>query len=192
MRAPPTHYAHSGEASIAYQMLGDGPCDLVVINGPASHLEIMWEEPRTARASGSSAKFARLIMFDRRGTGLSDPVFEPPTLEQQVDDMRAVLAAVGSERIVADRRQSTSGSRPCSRPLIPTRSPAWCSPGVAADGAHMVGGRPASLCVEAIESGWGDGTLVALYAPSQVGNQEFVEWWGRMQRSALSPGMARG
>jgi pimeloyl-ACP methyl ester carboxylesterase len=100
--SPSTHYAHSGDASIAYQVVETAPagaCDLVVINGPASHLELIWEEPRTARTFRTMAQFARLIMFDRRGTGLSDPVSEPPTLEQQVDDLRAVLAAVGSERV---------------------------------------------------------------------------------------------
>ena len=70
-----------------------------MITGPASHLEILWEEPRTAATFRRMSDFARLIMFDRRGTGLSDPVTEPPTLEQQVDDLRAVLAAVGAERV---------------------------------------------------------------------------------------------
>src|ERR1700722_5256473 len=98
MSAPRTHYAHSGDASIAYQTLGEGPCDLVVISGPASHLEILWEEPRTARTFRRMSEFARLIMFDRRGTGLSDPATAPPTLEQQVDDLRAVLTAGGAER----------------------------------------------------------------------------------------------
>ena len=98
MIAPATHYTRSGDASIAYQTLGDGDCDLVVVTGPASHLERMWEEPRTARTFRRMADFARLIMFDRRGTGLSDAVPEPPTLEQQADDLRAVLEAVGSQR----------------------------------------------------------------------------------------------
>lgn len=98
MLTPATHYTRSGDASIAYQTLGDGACDLVVITGPASHLERMWEEPRTARTFRRMAEFARLIMFDRRGTGLSDAVPEPPTLEQQADDLLAVLQAVGSQR----------------------------------------------------------------------------------------------
>ena len=91
-----TRYARSGEASIAYQVLGDGPIDLVLINGPASHLEMMWEEPGTARCFEHLASFSRLLMFDRRGTGLSDPVSRPPTLEQQMDDLRAVLDPWGS------------------------------------------------------------------------------------------------
>ena len=190
MRAPPTHYAHSGEASIAYQVTGDGPCDLVVINGPASHLEIMWDEPRTASSFHKLAKFARLIMFDRRGTGLSDPVYEPPTLEQQVDDMAAVLAEVGSER-TSLIGGSDLGLSAMFAATHPDKVTGLVLSGVAADGQHMVGGMAREPLRQAIESGWGDGTLVSLYAPSQIGNPEFVEWWGRMQRSALSPGMAQ-
>ena len=72
--------------------------DLVVINGPASHLEILWEEPATARCFERLASFSRLVLFDCRGTGLSDPALEPPTLEQQMDDLLAVLEEVGLEQ----------------------------------------------------------------------------------------------
>jgi class 3 adenylate cyclase/alpha-beta hydrolase superfamily lysophospholipase len=188
--SPPTHYARSGDASIAYQVLGDGPCDLMVINGPASHLELMWEEPGTARAFRRMAKFARLIMFDRRGTGLSDPVTEPPTLEQQVDDAQSVLTHVGSERL-ALIGGSDLGLSAMFAATFPEQVEGLVLSGVAADGKDMVGGSAKGPMLDAIESSWGDGTLVSLYAPSQVANKQFVEWWGRMQRSALSPGMAR-
>jgi len=96
--APRTLYAHSGDASIAYQVIGDGPINLTVANGPSSHLEIIWEEPSTARAFRRLASFSRLVLFDRRGTGLSDPVSRPPTLEQQMDDLRAMVRRVLSSR----------------------------------------------------------------------------------------------
>ncbi len=188
--SPPTHYARSGDASIAYQVVGDAPCDLVVITGPASHLELMWDEPRTARTFMRMAEYARLIMFDRRGTGLSDPVAEPPTLEQQVDDLRAVLAAAGSER-VAMIGGSDLGLSALFAATYPDRVTALVLSGVAADGAHTLAGPSRQQMLDAIENGWGDGTLVSLFAPSQVGNPMFVEWWGRLQRSAVSPGMAR-
>jgi class 3 adenylate cyclase len=188
--SPPTHYARSGDASIAYQVLGEGPCDLVVITGPASHLELMWEEPGTARSFRRLAKFARLIMFDRRGTGLSDPVTQPLTLERQVDDMRAVLAAAESERI-ALIGGSDLGLSAMFAATYPDQVAGLVLSGVAADGKDMLGGSAHSSMLDAIQSRWGDGTLVSLYAPSQVDNREFVEWWGRMQRSAVSPGMAR-
>lgn len=190
MSSPPTYYARSGEASIAYQVTGDGACDLVVINGPASHLELMWEEPGTARTFHRMAEFARLIMFDRRGTGLSDPALAPPTLEQQVDDLRAVLAAVGSER-VSIIGGSDLGLSALFAATYPEQVSALVLFGVAADGRHTLVGRSREHMLDAIERSWGDGTLVSLYAPSQVGNRAFTDWWGRMQRSAVSPGMAR-
>ncbi len=190
MNTPSTRYAHSGDASIAYQVLGEGPCDLVVVTGPASHLEMMWEEPRTARTFRGMAEFARLIMFDRRGTGLSDAVSEPPTLEQQVDDLRAVLDAVDADR-VSIIGGSDLGLSALFAATYPDRVNALVLSGVAADGEHTLVGRSRDEMLDAIDSSWGDGALVHMFAPSQVGNREFVEWWGRMQRSALSPGMAR-
>jgi class 3 adenylate cyclase len=191
--SPPTHYTRSGDASIAYQVIDTAPaqaCDLVVINGPASHLELMWEEPRTARTFRAMADFARLIMFDRRGTGLSDPVTQPPTLEQQVDDLKAVLAAAGSER-VSVIGGSDLGLSALFAATYPEKVTALVLGGVAADGAHTLTGRSHAQMLDAIENNWGDGTLVSVFAPSQAGNPEFVRWWGRMQRSAVSPGMAR-
>jgi class 3 adenylate cyclase len=190
MSSPRTHYAHSGDASIAYQTLGEGPCDLVVISGPASHLEILWEEPRTARTFRRMSEFARLIMFDRRGTGLSDSVVEPPTLEQQVDDLRAVLAATGAER-VSMIGGSDLGLSALFAATYPEQVSALVLCGVAADGQHTLVGRQADEMVETLETDWANGSLVSQFAPSQANNRAFVEWWGRMQRSAVSPGMAR-
>jgi class 3 adenylate cyclase len=187
---PATRYARSGDTSIAYQVLGDGPCDLVVVTGPASHLELMWEEPRTARTFSAMAEFGRLILHDRRGTGLSDAGSEPPTLEQQVDDLRAVLEAVDADR-VSIIGGSDLGLSALFTATYPDRVNALVLSGVAADGRHTLVGRTRKELLHAIDSNWGDGALVSLYAPSQLGNREFVEWWGRMQRSAVSPGMAR-
>ena len=98
MSTPPTQYAKSGDASIAYQVVGDGPIDLVLVLGFATHLELQWEAPPFARFFERISSFSRLIIFDKRGTGLSDPVTEVPTLEQRIDDVRAVMDAAGSER----------------------------------------------------------------------------------------------
>src|SRR6478735_11832423 len=97
---PQTRYAKSGDVNIAFQVLGQGPPDLVYIPGWASNIEIFWEEPSFARFLRRLASFSRLILFDKRGTGLSDPVSHLPTLEQRMDDVRAVLDAVGSRRAV--------------------------------------------------------------------------------------------
>ena len=95
---PTTRYARSGEISVAYQVVGNGPRDLVLAPGFVSHLEWAWEEPTLARFLERLASFSRLILFDKRGTGLSDPTDTPPTYEERMDDLRAVMDHVGSER----------------------------------------------------------------------------------------------
>jgi class 3 adenylate cyclase len=99
IRAPDTRYARSGTLNIAYQVVGDGPIDLLYVPGWVSNVELMWEEPPLARIFERLAGFSRLILFDKRGTGLSDPVAldRLPSLEERMDDVRAVCDAVGSE-----------------------------------------------------------------------------------------------
>ena len=100
MKMPDTRYAKSGDLSIAYQVAGHGPIDLVFAAGWISNVELGWEQPRIARFYERLTSFSRLILFDKRGTGLSDrvPDSRPPTIEERTDDIRAVLDAVGSER----------------------------------------------------------------------------------------------
>ena len=95
---PETRYARSGDVNIAYQVVGDGPIDPVFVPGFVSHLDLQWGDPRIARFLEKLASFSRLIMFDKRGTGLSDPVAAPAALEDRMDDVRAVMDAAGSER----------------------------------------------------------------------------------------------
>jgi class 3 adenylate cyclase len=100
MAAPRTRYTRSGDVGIAYQVVGEGPQDLVYVPGFVSNIEVMWDDPDSARFLNSLASFSRLIVFDKRGTGVSDavPLDELPTLEQRMEDVRAVMDAVGSER----------------------------------------------------------------------------------------------
>jgi pimeloyl-ACP methyl ester carboxylesterase len=188
--APRTVYAHSGDASIAYQVVGDGPIDLVLANGPCSHVEIVWEEPTTARCMRRLASFSRLVLFDRLGTGLSDPVSRPPTLEQQMDDLRAVLDHAGIER-PALYGASDLGLCALYAATYPDQVSSLVLSGVAATGARTITPDVSAVIEDALLNSWGDGTLMALWAPSQIGNRGFEEWWARMQRSAASPGMAR-
>src|SRR5262245_6376283 len=95
---PKTRYARSGDLHIAYQVMGEAALDLVFVPGFVSHLEQDWQSPATATCLGRLASFSRLIRFDKRGTGLSDRVGGMPTLEQRMDDVRAVMDSVGSER----------------------------------------------------------------------------------------------
>src|SRR5437899_5189490 len=100
MDRPQTRYARSDDVNIAYQVVGDGPTELVFVMGWVSHLDYFWEEPSFARFLNRLASFSRLILFDKRGTGLSDRVSirDLPTLEQRMDDVRAVMDAVGSQQ----------------------------------------------------------------------------------------------
>ena len=91
-------YARSGDVNVAYEVVGDGPIDLVLVSGFVSHLALDWEEPRSARFLDRLASFARLIRFDKRGTGLSDRPGGLPDLETRMDDVRAVMDAAGSKR----------------------------------------------------------------------------------------------
>src|SRR5882762_240054 len=95
---PETRYAKSGDTNIAYQVVGSGSRDLILVPGWVSNIEVLWEEPAVARFLGRLASFSRLILFDKRGTGLSDRLGALPTLETRMDDVRAVMDAVGSER----------------------------------------------------------------------------------------------
>jgi class 3 adenylate cyclase len=98
MPRPETNYARSGDVSIAYQVIGDGPFDLVFVPGFVSHLELRWTMPPMAKGLLELADFSRLIIFDKRGTGMSDHVTGTPTLEERMDDIRAVMDAAGSQR----------------------------------------------------------------------------------------------
>jgi pimeloyl-ACP methyl ester carboxylesterase len=95
---PDTRYTSSGGINIAYQVVGGGPIDLVLVPGWVSNVEAFWEEPNFARFLGELSSFSRLILFDKRGTGLSDRVVEVSTLEERMDDVRAVMDAIGSKR----------------------------------------------------------------------------------------------
>src|SRR5713226_4335935 len=94
-----TRYAKSGSVSIAYQVMGDGAIDLVLVPGFVSHVEVAWEEPRLARFLSRLASFSRLIVFDKRGTGMSDPVAIPPSMDERMDAIGAVMDAAGSARV---------------------------------------------------------------------------------------------
>ena len=95
---PETKYAKSGDVNIAYQVLGSGSLDLIYVMGWVSNVEYFWQEPSMNRFLRRLSSFSRLILFDKRGTGLSDKVANLPTLEQRMDDVRAVMDAVGSEK----------------------------------------------------------------------------------------------
>ena len=140
-----TKYARSGDAHIAYQTVGDANLDLVLLPGAFSHVEHQWEEPSFARFLHRLASFSRLIVLDVRGTGLSDRATDLPTLEEQIDDVLAVLDAVGSKRAALFGLSQGAVWRRCSPPLIPRARPhsfssaptrAACGPKTSRGGGH--------------------------------------------------------
>jgi class 3 adenylate cyclase len=187
---PPTRYARSGDAMIAYQVLGEGPVDLIAVGGPASHLDLQWEEPETARTLERYASFCRLVRFDRRGTGLSDPLEGMPTLEQQMDDLRAVMDVVGLER-AALFGASDIGLSAMYAATHPDEVSALVLVGASpAASLALTGGRLEQV-LDIIENGWGEGRMLPIFAPSQVGDRRFEEWWARYERACTSPATAR-
>jgi pimeloyl-ACP methyl ester carboxylesterase len=193
---PPVSYAVSGDVHVAYTSFGEGEHDLVVAPGFVSHLEIMWENPHLNRFAQRLSRFARVITFDKRGTGMSDPVAAVPTLEQRMDDIRAVMDAAGSERafvmgvsegaplcilFAATHPERTNGlilfggmARATWAPDYP-----WATPKEALLEAATELTRP----------GWGTGENVEIFAPSLAREPATVDWWGRVERLAATPGM---
>ena len=194
---PQTHYARSGDVNIAYQVVGDGPFDLVFVPGFVSHLDLQWADPRIARFLDKLASFSRLILFDKRGTGLSDPVAAPAPLEDRMDDVRAVMDAAGSERAAL---LGISEGGPMSilfATTYPDRTQALILCGTFAaitvdpeDGPLGHAWAEQFKRISAALDHWGEGHTLALMAPSAQSEREQA---GRaiFERSAASPQMAR-
>ena len=119
MLQPKTSYARNGDVNIAYQVIGDGPLDLLFIPPFVSHLDLYWAAPETAAFFSRLASFSRLILFDKRGTGLSDPVSGVATLEERMEDVHAVLDACGSQRDRAFRAVRGRADEPVVRRDLP-------------------------------------------------------------------------
>lgn len=193
MTTPPdTRYAHSGDVQIAYQVHGEGAIDLVSVGGPASHLDVLWENPGACRYLERLGGFARVVRFDRRGTGLSDPISGPPTLEQQADDLEAVMDAVGLERAALFGDQD--GGRLCTlfAATRPERVTALALYGTSASGAEVVTPERRQQLLTVIEEHWGEGSLLPFWAPSVAEDPAFARWWKRFERASTTPHTARG
>jgi class 3 adenylate cyclase len=190
LAAPPTRYARSGEARIAFQVIGDGPPDVVVVGGPASHLDLQWEDPETARMRRRYGSFARAISFDRRGTGLSDPVDGLPSLDLQMDDLDAVLDTIGVER-VALIGAVEAGLCSMYAATHPDRVSGLVLINVAGSGRVTLGDERRAQILDLIENHWGEGRFAQLYAPERARDERFADWWARFERACVSPLMAR-
>src|SRR6201988_638553 len=197
-RPPETMYARSGEVNIAYQVIGDAPLDLVFVMGWVSHMEYFWREPSFARFLLRLASFSRLILFDKRGTGLSDrvPINQLPTLEQRMDDVRAVMDAVGSER--AALCGVSEGGPMCSlfAATYPEKTLALVMIGTYAkrirDAEYPWGptAEQREQFFEVMRKQWGGPVGIDERAPSVAGDPQFRDWWATYLRMGASPGAA--
>jgi len=197
-RPPQTMYARSGDVNIAYQVIGDAPLDLVFVMGWVSHLEYFWREPSFARFLLRLASFSRLILFDKRGTGLSDrvPINQLPTLEQRMDDVRAVMDAVGSER--AALCGVSEGGPMCSlfAATYPEKTLALVMIGTYAkrvrDADYPWGptAEQREQFFEIMRKQWGGPVGIDERAPSVAHEPAFRDWWATYLRMGASPGAA--
>ena len=193
---PETHYTNCDGVNIAYQCVGDGPIDLVLVPGWVSNIEILWEEPGMNRFLRRIADFSRLILFDKRGTGLSDRVTDTPTLEERMSDVRAVMDAVGSER--AALVGYSEGGPMCAlfAATWPERTIGLVMIGSYARRTrapdYPFGPEPAAheKFIASLASNWPSDSLLDMRAPSVVGDERFTRWWTRYLRMSASPGAA--
>jgi pimeloyl-ACP methyl ester carboxylesterase len=193
---PETRYAKSGDVNVAYQVVGEGPLDLVLVPGFVSHLELDWEEPRSAHFLERLAAFARLIRFDKRGTGLSDRPGGVPDLETRMDDVRAVMDAVGSER-AALFGYSEGGPMACLfAATYPERTSALVLYGSYAKRQEPDDDYPwcatraeREAYADEMERNWGVEADVAKMIPEA--DPSMRRWWAARARAAASPAAAR-
>jgi class 3 adenylate cyclase len=194
MQPPKTHYARSGDLSIAYQVVGEGPIDLVHIPGIVSHLDVAWTYPKYARFMRHLSSFARVAVYDKRGCGLSDPVTEPPTVEERIDDARAVMDAVGMERAAVFGCSEGATLAAYFAAAHPDRVTAAVLYGTFArlqpDPPDYPWGHSDELVAELTEGvaeAWGDGVMLTVLAPSLLDDDREREWWGRYEQASMSP-----
>lgn len=192
---PETRYARSRGYDVAYQVLGDGPKDLIIVPGFISNVDSQWIDPAHARGLRRLASFSRLITFDKLGTGLSDPVQAVPTLEERMEDVHAVLDAAGSERATL---MGISEGGPMSilfAATYPDRVSGLVLYGTLADGRRDPEERPWweeswRAVIDAVDH-WGEGRLWSLLAPNHAQNELIRRTAGAFERSCASPAMAR-
>ena len=195
---PKTRYARSGNLHIAYQVVGDGPFDLLYVPGWVSHVELAWEEPTQARYLERLASFSRLILFDKRGTGLSDriPDSELPTLEERIDDLRAVMDAAGSERAALHGFSEGGNMSALFAATHPERTRALVMFGVfakriwSADYPWAPTPEERERECETVEREWGNLMDLSRLLPSKMGDIEFAKRHAKYFRHAASPGAA--
>jgi class 3 adenylate cyclase len=183
-------YARSGDVHIAYRVFGDGPRDLVLVPGTLSHADLYWEFPINQYLLKRLTAFARVIVFDKRGQGLSDRVAEQ-TLEERIGDVRAVMDAAGSARATIC---GWSEGGPMSLMFCATYPERTSALVLCGSFARLQGETWAvdeerwNAFLQRLQDHWGQGVLVPINAPSRRDDEAFVQWFGRLERASASPG----
>jgi pimeloyl-ACP methyl ester carboxylesterase/DNA-binding CsgD family transcriptional regulator len=191
---PTIHYAQSGDIRIAYQVVGNGPIDLVFVPGYISNLEVHWEDPGYIHLIRRLSAFTRLIMFDKRGTGLSDRVDTSalPSLETRMDDVRAVMDAAGSGRAALLGASEGAPMAALFAATYPSRTRTLVLYGAYAHFLSSVMNREAlEKFLLGIENSWGTGASLVNFAPGRVDDAHFCSWWARFERLSATPTAAR-
>jgi pimeloyl-ACP methyl ester carboxylesterase len=195
---PQTRYAKSGDVHIAYQVVGDGPLDLIFIPGWVSNVEECWEQPGLAAFLDRLASFSRLILFDKRGTGLSDRVANDrlPTLEERMDDLRAVQDAAGSEQAALFGHSEGGSMSVLFAATYPQRTRALITFGVfarrrrSADYPWAPSDEDRAATIDRIERDWVTEEMVRSLAPSRADDPAFLAQLATYYRRSASPGAA--
>jgi class 3 adenylate cyclase len=194
---PQTRYAKGPEGNIAYQVVGDGPMDLVVVPGWLSHVDMMWSDPGWPTFVGELASFARVILYDKRGTGLSDPVDGVPTLESRADDLRSVLDAAGCDRVALLGYSEGGPISVLFAATYPHKIQALVLLGTFASGSLEDDGSPGRAKwiefmarVGATIGHWGEGRTIDWAAPSLSHQPVARRAVGALERAGMSPRMA--
>ncbi|MFY9588415.1 MAG: adenylate/guanylate cyclase domain-containing protein [Actinomycetota bacterium] len=193
---PDTRYTQSGDVSIAYQVLGDGPVDLVMAPGWIFHLEVVWEEPSFERMMRKFMPHFRVILFDKRGTGLSDRSIGASTLEERMDDIRAVMDAAESDQAVVMgwSEGGTFGAMFAATYPERTRALILYAAGArfmqAPDFPHGWAPEARELFETYLRNHWGSGIATSFVVPSRADEPGFRQWFGRYERLSSSPSEA--
>ena len=188
---PATHYAKSGDVHIAYQVFGEGAVNLVVVPGFVSNVEHWWDQPHVARWLLRLASYARVVMFDKRGTGGSDRISELPGLDQRMDDLRAVMDAADMQQAAV---LGVSEGGPLSA-LFAATYPDRCRALVLCGAfAKFSSWFPTEEALARffgyIDQAWGSGASLPFFAPSLANDPAATQWWGSNERLGASPAAA--